>query len=230
MVSIFYFAQALACLDAYVVRYHVLTVKLNEVWSLQCYWYAILYPYLTISQHKPPETAHDIFSDKVPELTVIKLLFVACCSILRYLQYPQGTGRNVLIPCPVLAKVIQMDGTFKASYWSSCVSKSCTTTETKWLWLAGMSSHGETQVTRQGLYANRVNLTGNSPLEIDNVQVADATHYRCTAQRINYTSPRVYFVTIHVDSTGNYICIFIFVAILSLIYEALHPSDTSHPA
>ena len=108
-----------------------------------------------------------------------------------------------MIPCPVLAEVIQMDGTFKASYWTSCVSKSCTTIETKWLWLAGMNSHGATQVTHEGRYANRVNLIQNGTLEINNVHVADATDYRCTVQRINYTSPRVYFVTLVVNASGK---------------------------
>ncbi|XP_078379886.1 uncharacterized protein LOC144662814 isoform X1 [Oculina patagonica] len=110
-------------------------------------------------------------------------------------------GKTIMIPCPVLAEVIQVDGTFKASYWSYCVSKSCTTTETKWQWLAGMNSDGATEVTQKGRYANRVNLTGNGTLEVNNVQVADATDYRCTVRRINYTSPRVYFVTLVVNAS-----------------------------
>ena len=112
-------------------------------------------------------------------------------------------GKSIMIPCPVLAEVIQMDGTFKASYWSYCVSKSCTTTETKWLWLAGMNSDGATKVAHEGRYANRINLTGNGTLEINNVQTSDATDYRCTVRRINYTSPLVYFVTLVVNASGK---------------------------
>ncbi|KAJ7381384.1 hypothetical protein OS493_001518 [Desmophyllum pertusum] len=67
-------------------------------------------------------------------------------------------GKNISIPCPVLAEVIKLDGTFKASYWSYCVSSICTSTETKWMWLAGMNSHGATKVTNEGRYANRIKL------------------------------------------------------------------------
>lgn len=112
-------------------------------------------------------------------------------------------GKNTMIPCPVLAEVIQQDGTFKATYWSYCASKSCTTIETKWLWLAGMNSDRETKVTHVGRYANRVNLTRNGTLEINSVQVADTTDYRCTVRRINYTSPRVYFVSLVVNASGK---------------------------
>ena len=112
-------------------------------------------------------------------------------------------GKNTMIPCPVLAEVIQQDGTFKATYWSYCASKSCTTIETKWLWLAGMNSDLETKVTHVGRYANRVNLTRNGTLEINSVQVADTTDYRCTVRRINYTSPRVYFVSLVVNAGGK---------------------------
>ena len=124
-------------------------------------------------------------------------------------------GKSILVPCPVLAEVIQMDGAFKASYWSYCVSKSCTTKETKWVWLAGMNSSGVTQVTREGRYADRVNLTRNGTLEISNVEIADATDYRCTVKRINYTSPRVYFVTLVVNASGKS-CIFFVVLLTSV--------------
>ena len=108
-----------------------------------------------------------------------------------------------MISCPVLAEVIQQDGTFKSLYWSSCVSESCTTIETEWLWLAGMNSDRETKVTHVGRYGNRVNLTRNGTLVINSVQVADATDYRCTVRRINYTSPRVYFVSLVVNASGK---------------------------
>lgn len=112
--------------------------------------------------------------------------------------------KYVWIPCPVLSEVIKLDGTFKALYWSYCVSKSCTTTETKWMWLAGMNSRGIIKVTHQERYLDRVNLTLNGSLKISRVSVTDATDYRCTVRRINYTSPRVYFVTLRIDSKGNY--------------------------
>ena len=112
-------------------------------------------------------------------------------------------GKNIMIPCPVLEEVIQKDGTFKTSYWSYCASKSCTTIETKWLWLAGMNSDRETKVTHNGRYANRVNLTRNGTLEINSVQAADTTDYRCTVTRINYTSPLVYFVSLVVNASGK---------------------------
>lgn len=112
-------------------------------------------------------------------------------------------GKNIMIQCPVLAKVIQQDGTFKALYWSYCVSKSCNTIETKWSWLAGMNSDRARKVTHEGRYANRVNLTRNGTLQINNVQVADATDYRCTVRRINYTSPGVYIVNLVVNTSGK---------------------------
>ena len=112
-------------------------------------------------------------------------------------------GKNRMIPCPVLAEVIQQDGTFKASYWSYCASKSCTTIETKWFWLAGMNSDRETKVTHNGRYSNRVNLTRNGSLEINSVQVVDTTDHRCIVTRINYTSPRVYFVSLVFNASGK---------------------------
>ena len=112
-------------------------------------------------------------------------------------------GKNIMIPCPVLAEVIQQDGTFKASYWSYCASTSCTTIETKWSWLAGMNSDRETKVVHAGRYGNRINLTRNGTLIINSVQEADTTDYRCTVKRINYTSPRVYFVRLVVNASGK---------------------------
>lgn len=64
-----------------------------------------------------------------------------------------------------------------------------------------MNSDRETKVTHVGRYANRVNLTRNGTLEINSVQVADTTDYRCTVRRINYTSPRVYFVSLVVNAS-----------------------------
>lgn len=112
-------------------------------------------------------------------------------------------GKNMMIPCTVLGEVIQQDGVFKATYWSYCASKSCTTIETKWLWLAGMNSDRKTKVTDSGRYSNRVNLTRNGTLEINSVQMADTTDYRCTVTRINYTSPLVYFVSLLVNTSGK---------------------------
>jgi len=112
-------------------------------------------------------------------------------------------GKDIMIPCPVLAEVIQQDGTFNILYWSYCASKSCTTKETKWSWLAGMNSDREIKVVHAGRYGNRINLTRNGALIINSVQEADTTDYRCTVKRINYTSPRVYFVSLVVNASGK---------------------------
>ena len=66
-----------------------------------------------------------------------------------------------------------------------------------------MNSARETKVTHDGRYANRVNLTRNGTLEINSVQVADTTDYRCTVRRINHTSPRFYFVSLVVNASGK---------------------------
>ena len=107
------------------------------------------------------------------------------------------------IRCPVLYEVIQMEGTFEGLLWSYCRSKNCSEPETKWTWLAGMAQQGAIKVTETGSYAKRVNLTRNGTLEINQVRPEDATDYRCTVKRINYTSPRNYFVSLVVDTTGK---------------------------
>ena len=113
-------------------------------------------------------------------------------------------GKNISIPCPALAEVIQEDGAFKWLSWSYCKTKTCTTDDTKWSRLAGLNSSRATLVTNEGLYANRTNLIQNGTLEISSVQGTDATDYRCTVTTINHTSPKFYTVTIRVDSSGEY--------------------------
>ena len=112
-------------------------------------------------------------------------------------------GEDIMIPCPVLSKVIQSDGTFEWLSWSYCTTDTCTTTETEWSWMGGMNSQRMTQVTYKGRYAGRINLTRNGTLLLSKVQVSDSTDYRCTVQRINFTSPLRYFVTLFVDATGK---------------------------
>ena len=112
-------------------------------------------------------------------------------------------GKEIMIPCPVLSEVIQLDGTFKWLSWSYCTTDTCTTTETKWSWMGGMNSQRMTQVKHKGRYAGRINLTRNGTLVLSKVQVSDSTDYRCTVQRINFTSPRIYFVTLIVNATGK---------------------------
>ena len=108
-----------------------------------------------------------------------------------------------MIPCPVLSEVIQLDGTFKWLSWSYCTTDTCTTKETKWSWMGGMNSQRMTQVTHKGRFAGGINLTQNGTLVLSKVQVSYSTDYRCTVQRINFTSPRIYFVTLIVNATGK---------------------------
>ena len=59
---------------------------------------------------------------------------------------------------------------------------------------------------RLGPYANRANLTdSNGTLEINSVRASDATDYKCTVKRINFTSPETYFVTLRVDASGKFL-------------------------
>ena len=56
-----------------------------------------------------------------------------------------------------------------------------------------------------GPYANRANIIDlNGTLEINSVRDGDATDYRCTVRRINFTSPEVYIVALKVDTSGKY--------------------------
>ena len=112
-------------------------------------------------------------------------------------------GKVIMISCPVLSKVIQLDGKFKWLSWSYCSSKTCTSAETKWSWMVGMNSQRKTQVTDEGPYANRVNLTWNGTLVLFGVRISDSTDYKCTVQRMNFTSPQLYFVTLVVNATGK---------------------------
>ena len=66
-----------------------------------------------------------------------------------------------------------------------------------------MNSDRETKVSHSGRYSNRVNLTMSATLEINSVQMADTTDYRCIVTRINYTSPRIYFVSLVVNASGK---------------------------
>ena len=62
---------------------------------------------------------------------------------------------------------------------------------------------------RLGPFANRANLTDlNGTLEINDVRASDATTYKCTGRRINFTSPETYIVTLKVDISGMYIFLF----------------------
>ena len=112
-------------------------------------------------------------------------------------------GKDIMIPCPVLSDVIQLDGAFKSMYWSYCTSRTCNTAETTWSWMAGMNSTRNVKVTHKGPYAGRVNLTRNGTLVLSNVGMTDSTDYRCTVQRVNFTSPRTYFFTLVVNATGE---------------------------
>ena len=112
-------------------------------------------------------------------------------------------GKDIMISCPILSDVIQLDGAFKSLYWSYCTSSTCNTAETTWSWMAGMNSTRNVKVTHKGAYAGRVNLTRNGTLVLSNVRVSDSTDYRCTVQRVNFTSPRTYFFTLVVDATGE---------------------------
>ena len=66
-----------------------------------------------------------------------------------------------------------------------------------------MNSQRKTQVTDEGPYANRVNLTWNGTLVLSRVRISDSTDYKCTVQRMNFTSPQLYFVTLVVNATGK---------------------------
>lgn len=110
-------------------------------------------------------------------------------------------NEDVVLPCPVLSEVIQLDRTFKALYWSYCTSKNCSTIETKWSWMAGMTNSRTTKVVDKGPYNGRVNLTRNGTLILSNVQISDGTDYMCTVQRVNFTSAERYFVTLIVNAT-----------------------------
>ena len=57
--------------------------------------------------------------------------------------------------------------------------------------------------TLLGPYANRTNMFVNGTLQLNNVKASDNTDYKCTVRKINYTSPEVYIVTLHVDSRGK---------------------------
>ena len=112
-------------------------------------------------------------------------------------------NEDVVLPCPVLSEVIQLDRTFKALYWSYCTSKNCSTIETKWSWMAGMTNSRATKVVDKGPCNGRVNLTRNGTLILSNVQISDGTDYLCTVQRVNFTSAERYFVTLIVNATGK---------------------------
>lgn len=112
-------------------------------------------------------------------------------------------SKDVVLPCPVLSEVIQLDRTFKALYWSYCTSKTCSTIETKWSWMAGMNNSRATKVVDKGPYNGRVNLTRNGTLILSDVQISDGTDYMCTVQRVNFTSAERYFVTLIVNATGK---------------------------
>ena len=112
-------------------------------------------------------------------------------------------GKDIYLSCPVLTEVIKLDGTFKALFWSYCTSKTCISDKTTWSWMAGMNRQRITKVTDKDPYRDRLNLTSNGTLELSNVQISDSTDYRCTVQRVNFTSPRYYFVTLVVNATGK---------------------------
>ena len=112
-------------------------------------------------------------------------------------------NKDVVLPCPELSEVIKLDRTFKALYWSYCTSKNCSTIETKWSWMAGMTNSRTTKVIDKGPYNGRVNLTRNGTLILSNVQISDGTDYMCTVQRVNFTSAERYFVTLIVNATGK---------------------------
>ena len=112
-------------------------------------------------------------------------------------------GKDIFLSCPVLTEVIELDGTFKNLFWSYCTSKTCTSDNTTWSWMAGMNRRRITKVTHKDPYKDRLNLTSNGTLVLSNVRISDSTDYRCTVQRVNFTSPRYYFVTLVVNATGK---------------------------
>ena len=112
-------------------------------------------------------------------------------------------GKDIFLPCPALAEVIELDGTFKTLAWSYCTSKTCTSDNTTWSWMAGMKRTRITKVTDKEPYGGRLNLTSSGTLVLSNVRISDSTDYRCTIQRVNFTSPRYYFVTLVVNATGK---------------------------
>ena len=114
----------------------------------------------------------------------------------------ERVGDEILLSCPVLPEVIELDGSFKFLHWFYCTSN-CTSDDIKWSWLAGMNSTRATGVTHKGPYRARLNLTSNGTLVLSNVQISDSTEYRCTVQRVNFTSPRSYCVTLVVNATGK---------------------------
>ena len=71
---------------------------------------------------------------------------------------------------------------------------------------------------RPGPYANRANLTDlNGALEINSVRASDATDYKCTVKRINFTSPETYIVTLKVDTSGKCTFLFLFFFVLVIV-------------
>jgi len=65
-----------------------------------------------------------------------------------------------------------------------------------------MNRSSKTGAIRKGPYANRANIIDlNGTLEINSVRDSDATDYRCTVRRINFTSPEVYIVALKVDTS-----------------------------
>ncbi|XP_068691316.1 uncharacterized protein [Montipora foliosa] len=109
-------------------------------------------------------------------------------------------GESVRFPCYALSEVKQLDGAFKAAYWSYWSLKRCYSENIKWCWMVGMNGTGIIQVNDTGPYANRMTLFSNGSLEIVNVKPSDETVYRCTVERTNYASPRLRFFSIKVDS------------------------------
>ena len=134
-------------------------------------------------------------------------------------------GSNVSIPCPELAKVIQEDGTFKWLAWYYRDPETCST---EWCWLAGLNGSRVTLVNPKGRYANRTNLIQNGTLELYNVQLTDATNYKCKVKRINFTSPAFHHVTIRVDSSGRYMHVCTDLVYFCGTFVSIQSSDKSH--
>ncbi|KAL9964298.1 hypothetical protein ACROYT_G027919 [Oculina patagonica] len=105
---------------------------------------------------------------------------------------------TAIIPCPVLAEVINKDGKFDLLSWKICTSERCDDQDTTWGWLGGMNHKGTTKVSREGIKIN-----SDGALEIKNVQLGDTGRYMCTIKRIRHTSPKRHFVALTVNRVAT---------------------------
>ena len=110
--------------------------------------------------------------------------------------------------CPALQEVVRKDGTFDIMYWSVCISRTSDDQDTKWDWIGGMNNEGITQVGTE-----RVSITSDGALVIQEVKQSDSGQYMCTVKTIDHSSPGIYHTTLVVKDGKFRLCVWLLVVI-----------------